>query len=163
MLLKETALVRLLSLRIPSLLFVGPRVQHVYDEVCEITIPLGWRTRNHVGVMYVGVLCAGADLASGLQAAKLIYGRYRDVVLLFADLKAEFLKRADGDVLFRSRQGRQIAEAVRQAHETGERVTIPIEVVATVPRKYGDEPVARFTLGLTLKRRGEARPQPAAA
>jgi acyl-coenzyme A thioesterase PaaI-like protein len=163
MLLKETALVRLLSLRIPSLLFVGPRVQHVDDEVCEITIPLGWRTRNHVGVMYVGVLCAGADLASGLQAAKLIYGRYKDVVLLFADLKAEFLKRADGDVLFRSRQGRQIAEAVRQAHETGERVTIPIEVVATVPKKYGDEPVARFTLGLTLKRRGEARPQPAAA
>ena len=163
MLLKETALVRLISLRIPSLLFLGPRVQHVDDEVCEITIPLGWRTRNHVGVMYVGVLCAGADLASGLQAAKLIYGRYKDVVLLFADLKAEFLKRADGDVLFRSRQGRQIAEAVRQAHETGERVTIPIEVVATVPKKYGDEPVARFTLGLTLKRRGEARPQPAAA
>ena len=163
MLLKETALVRLISLRIPSLLFLGPRVQHVDDEVCEIAIPLGWRTRNHVGVMYVGVLCAGADLASGLQAAKLIYGRYKDVVLLFADLKAEFLKRADGDVLFRSRQGRQIAEAVRQAHETGERVTIPIEVVATVPKKYGDEPVARFTLGLTLKRRGEARPQPAAA
>ncbi|HEY6100807.1 MAG TPA: DUF4442 domain-containing protein, partial [Anaeromyxobacter sp.] len=104
MLLKEKVLVRLISLRIPSLLFLGPRVQRVDDEVCEIAIPLGWRTRNHVGVMYVGVLCAGADLASGLQAARLIYGGpYKDVVLLFADLKAEFLKRADGDVVFRSR------------------------------------------------------------
>ena len=34
----------------------------------------------------------------------------------------------------------------------GERVSLPVEVVATVPRKYGDEPVARFTLGLSLKR-----------
>ena len=69
-----------------------------------------------------------------------------------ADLKAEFLKRADGDVRFRCRDGRRIAEAVRQADETGERVGLPVEVVATVPSRYGDEPVARFTLGLSLKR-----------
>jgi hypothetical protein len=27
-----------------------------------------------------------------------------------------------------------------------------VEVVARVPAKHGDEPVARFTMGLTLKR-----------
>ena len=36
---------------------------------------------------------------------------------------------------------------------TGERVTIPVDVVATVPKRYGDEPVARFTLGLSLKKK----------
>jgi acyl-coenzyme A thioesterase PaaI-like protein len=159
MLLKETALVRLLGLRIPVLLFLAPRVEELDGEGCAVKIRLGWRSRNHLGSMYFGALCAGADLAGGLNAVRAIYGGHRRVSLVFADVRAEFLKRADGDVLFRSRDGRRVADAVRQADETGERVTLPVEVVATVPRKYGDEPVARFTLGLSLKRRGE----PAAA
>jgi acyl-coenzyme A thioesterase PaaI-like protein len=162
MLLKETALVRLLGLRIPVLLFLGPKVLELDDEGCAVEIPLGWRSKNHVGSMYFGALCAGADLAGGLNAARLIYAKgHRKVVLVFADVKAEFLKRADGDVVFRSRDGRKVAEAVRQADATGERVTVPVEIVATVPKKYGDEPVARFTLGLSLKRKGEAKAEAA--
>jgi acyl-coenzyme A thioesterase PaaI-like protein len=160
MLLKETALVRLLSLKIPVLLFLGPRVIELDDEGCAVKIPLGWRSRNHLGSMYFGALCAGADLAGGLNAARLIHQRHRRVSLVFAEVKAEFLKRADGDVLFRSRDGQRIAAAVQRADETGERQTIPVEVVATVPDRYGDEPVARFALGLSLKRRSA---EPAAA
>jgi hypothetical protein len=66
-------------------------------------------------------------------------------------MRAEFLKRADGDVLFKNRDGRRIAEAVERAGATGERVTIPLEVLACVPEKYGDEPVSRFTMTLSLK------------
>jgi acyl-coenzyme A thioesterase PaaI-like protein len=152
MLLKETLLVRALGLRIPMLLFLGPRVMRLDDDGCEVLIPLGLRSRNHVGVMYVGALCAGADLASGLNALRPIRERHRRVVPLFKDLQASFLKRADGDVVFRSDEGRRVAEAVARADQSGERVTIPVEVVARVPEKHGDEPVARFTMGLTLKR-----------
>jgi len=151
-LLKETLFVRLLSLRIPSLLFLGPRVMELDEQGCAVKIPLDLRTKNHLGSMYVGVLCAGADLASGLNAARLIFTKHRDVKLSFKDLSAQFLKRADGDVVFRSRDGVRAREAIERAHATGERVTIPIEVVATVPKKYGEEPVARFTMGLSLKR-----------
>jgi acyl-coenzyme A thioesterase PaaI-like protein len=155
MMLKETALVRLLGLRIPALLFCSPSVLELDDDGCAVGIPLGWRTRNHLGSMYFGVLCAGADLAAGLNAFRLIRTSHREVNLVFADVKAEFLKRADGDVVFRSRQGREVAAAMKQAEETGERVTLPIEIVATVPKKYGDEAVARFTLGLSLKKKSE--------
>ena len=153
MLLKETAFVRLFALQVPVLLFLGPRVLELDDAGCAVQIPLGWRARNHLGSMYFGALCAGADVAGGLVAATLIQRRHRKVKLIFADLKAEFLKRADGDVLFRCRQGAAIRAAVEQADVTGERVTVPVEVVATVPKKYGDEPVARFTMGLSLKRK----------
>ncbi|HET8732339.1 MAG TPA: DUF4442 domain-containing protein [Anaeromyxobacteraceae bacterium] len=149
---RERLLLRLFSLKIPVLLFLGPRIIEVDDDACAIEIPLRLRSRNHVGSMYFGALCAGADVAGGLLAVRLIAARHRRVQLLFSDLKAEFLKRADGDVLFRCRDGQRIAEAVRRADETGERVGTPVEVDATVPAKYGDEPVARFTLGLTLKR-----------
>jgi acyl-coenzyme A thioesterase PaaI-like protein len=157
MLVRETLIVHLLGLRIPSLLFLGPRVMELDDDGCAVKIPLGWRTRNHVGSMYVGVLCAGADLASGLNAYRTIRSGHPKVVPVFKDLRADFLKRADGDVLFRMRDGRRVAEAVRQADETGERITLPVEVVATVPQKYGDDPVARFTMGLSVRRKDASR------
>jgi acyl-coenzyme A thioesterase PaaI-like protein len=153
MLLVQTALVRLLGLRIPALLFFGPRVLELDDEGCAVEIPLTLRSKNHVGSMYFGALCAGADLAAGLNAFDLIRRRYPKVVLIFKDVKAEFLKRADGDVVFRCRDGRAVADAMAQADAGGERVTIPVEVTATVPHKYGEEPVARFALGLSLKRK----------
>jgi len=157
MLLKETALVRLVGLRIPMLLLIGPRVVELDDEGCAVLVPLTWLTKNHlIGAMYFGVLCAGADLAGGLPAAKLIFGRHRNMRLVFGEMRAEFLKRADGDVLFRSRDARRVTEAVRQAAATGERVTVPVEVIATVPKRYGDEPVARFEMSLSVKLAGAA-------
>ncbi len=157
MLVRETVIVNLLGLRIPSLLFLGPRVMELDDEGCAVKLPLGWRSRNHVGSMYVGALCAGADLASGLNAYRTIRSGHPRVVPLFKTLTADFLKRADGDVLFRTREGLRVAEAVRRADETGERITLPVEVVATVPDKYGDEPVARFTMGLSVRRKDASR------
>ncbi len=164
MLLTETALVRLLGLRIPMILFAGPRVLSLDEAGCEVEIPLGWRTRNRlIGAMYFGVLCVGADLAGGLPAARIMLARHPGMKLVFADMKAEFLKRADGDVVFRNRDGPRIVEAVARAAATGERVTIPLAVVATVPSRYGDEPVARFTMGLSLKQPREAAVPPARA
>jgi acyl-coenzyme A thioesterase PaaI-like protein len=153
MLLRETLFVRLFSLRVPVLLFLGPRVESLDEERCAISIPLRWRSRNHVGSMYFGALCAGADLAGGLPAARAIRDGHPRVGLIFADVRAEFLKRADGDTLFTCADVRRIAEAVANADASGERVTFPVEIVATVPSRHGDEPVARFTLGLSLKRR----------
>jgi acyl-coenzyme A thioesterase PaaI-like protein len=157
MLIRETAFLRMFAMRVPVLLFLGPQVVELDEEGCAVRIPLGWRSRNHVGSMYFGALCAGADIAAGLSAFRAIRDGHPKVVPLFKDVKAEFLKRADGDVVFRSGDGRRVAEAVRQADETGERVTIPVEVVATVPEKYGDELVARFTLGLSMRRKDTSR------
>jgi acyl-coenzyme A thioesterase PaaI-like protein len=154
MLLKETALFRLFGLRIPMILFLGPRVLELDDEVCAVEIPLGYRSRNHLGSMYYGALHAGADLTAGGIAMRLIAFRHRNVKLVIKDAQAEFLKRADGDVVFRTRDGKRIRQAVEQAAATGERVTVPAEVIATVPAKYGDEPVARFTLRLSVRRKG---------
>jgi acyl-coenzyme A thioesterase PaaI-like protein len=153
MLLRETLFVRLFSLRVPVLLFLGPRVERLDDERAEVSIRLRWRSRNHLGSMYFGALCAGADLAGGLAAARLIRERHPRVSLVFGDVQGHFLKRADGDVTFTCADGRRIAQAVAAADAGGERVTIPVDVVATVPSKYAGEPVARFTLGLSLKRR----------
>jgi acyl-coenzyme A thioesterase PaaI-like protein len=151
MLVKQTVAVRALGLKIPVLLFLAPQVMELDDEGTAILIQLRYRSRNHLGSMYFGALAAGADLAAGMNAFELIRTRFPRVSIVFKDARMEFLKRADGDVVFRTRDGRKVAAAMEETSRTGERVTIPVEVLATVPSKYGDEPVARFTLGLSMK------------
>ena len=152
--LRETAIVRLFGLqKIPLLFLLAPRVLRLDEAGCEVQIPLRYVSRNHLGSMYVGVLAAGADLASGMNALFAMRKGHPRVLPVFKEMRAEFLKRADGDVHFACAEGHRILEAVARADETGERITLPIEVVATVPSKYGSEPVARFTMGLSLKRK----------
>ena len=158
MLLRETLLLRLIGVgKIPFLFALRPRVLRLDDDVCEVLTKLSYLTRNHVGSMYFGALAAGADCAGGLHAARTIFGLggppYRDVVPIFKSLHADFHKLADGDVLFRCEDGRAVTTAVARADETGERITLPVRVIATVPAKYGDTPVATFTLELSVKKK----------
>jgi hypothetical protein len=102
--------------------------------------------------MYFGVLCAGADCAAGAFAMHLIKKQPENIALVFKDFEAQFLKRAEGDVLFYCDQGKEIAELVALAAASGERVERQFEVVAKVPA-LSDEPVARFKLTLSLKKR----------
>ena len=75
------------------------------------------------------------------------------VAVIFKDMRAEFLKRAEADVHFAVDQGREIVALIEKADASGERENLPVRVVATVPKLLGPEPVARFTLTLSVKRR----------
>ena len=138
--------------KIPLLLYVGASVIDVSPQHMVVRIPLRRRTKNHLGSMYFGVLCAGADCAGGILAMSLIRRQPERISLVFKDFNAEFLKRAEGDVDFCCTQGKEITGLVARAAASGERVERQIEVIATVPT-LSDEPVARFKLTLSLKKR----------
>jgi len=138
-------------LKIPVLAFLTPRVLALGEPRCEIKIPLSRRAKNHLGSMYFAALAAGADAACGLLAWKLIDDSGRKVSLIFKDFHADYLKRADGDVHFICEEGALIKELVAKTIQSGERENLTVNVRATVPSKYGDEPVALFKLTLSLK------------
>lgn len=149
----ETLALRWFGLtKIPLLFYVGISVTELSPERMVVRIPLRRRTKNHLGSMYFGVLCAGADCAAGAFAMHLIKQQPRHISLVFKDFSAEFLKRAEGDVNFSCDQGKEIAELVALAAASDERVERQLDVVATVP-SLSDEVVARFKLTLSLKRR----------
>lgn len=142
-------------LKIPVLFFLSPTVLELNDYRCEIKIPLNRRSRNHLGSMYFASLAAGADCAGGLIAWKLMEEaehRGHKIALIFKDFHAEFLKRAEGDVHFICEDGRAIRQLVERVELSEERESMPVQVIATVPSKFGAEPVAKFTLTLSLKR-----------
>jgi acyl-coenzyme A thioesterase PaaI-like protein len=150
----ETTKLRLWTLaKIPLLFFLRPSVVEADEGRTVIRIPLSRRSRNHLGSMYFGALCAGADLAGALTAMRRIDASGRRISLVFKDVKAQFFKRAESDVLFSCEDGEAVAGLLRRAIESGEREELPVRIVATVPDKLGAEPVAEFVLTLSLKRR----------
>ena len=152
--LKDTLFVRAFGLfKVPMLFYISPVVAEITEQRCVVKVPLNFRTKNHLGSMYFGVLAAGADCAGGLIAMRLIHEGGNQVNLIFKDFHAEFLKRAEGDTYFTCEDGPGITDLVKRAVETGERVEMPVKIVATTPRKLGDEPVAKFTLTLSLKKK----------
>jgi acyl-coenzyme A thioesterase PaaI-like protein len=155
--LKQTVKLRALGfLKIPVLFFLSPSVVELNDYRCVVKIPLTRRSKNHLGSMYFGALAAGADCAGGLIAWKFAdefhtKKKSKRIHLIFKDFKAEFLKRAEGDVYFTCEEGQQIRELVEKVGSSGERHHIPIHITATVPKKTGKEPVAHFVLTLSMK------------
>lgn len=137
--------------KIPLLFFVLPRVVRATEKEVEIRIPLNCRTRNHLKVMYIGALVAGADCAAGWTALKEAKKSGARAAILFKNFRADFLRRAESDVYFTCRDGEKIRGAVVEAIRTKERVNLPVQVTATTPKVSGEEPVAKFELTLSLK------------
>jgi acyl-coenzyme A thioesterase PaaI-like protein len=139
--------------KVPMLFYIRPSVKILTEEKCVVKIPLSRRTKNHLNSMYFGALAAGADLAGGIAAMKLIHESGERISLSFKEFQANFLKRAEGDTYFTCNQGKEIKEFVSRVSKSSERENMPITITATCPDKLGEEAVAEFTLILSLKKK----------
>lgn len=152
--LKETVILRGFSLlRIPLIAFLGPRVELINEQRVDISIPLGYRSKNHLGCMYFGALAAGADLALGYMAFREFHKRNLRLEIIFKNFQADFIKRAKADVTFTCEQGDALRAMIEDCLQTTERITREFEVIATTPSLTGSEPIARFRMGLSMKNR----------
>ena len=131
--------------------FIRPKIIDVNNEGVTLFMPLDRRTRNHVHSMYIGAMVVGVDLVTGFTAMLKILESKKNIILIFKDLEANFLKRAEGDVHYICKESKAIATAVEETIQTGERVNLVVPVIATVPNHFGDEPVATFTITLSMK------------
>lgn len=155
--LKLTAFINGLSLlKLPLLAFASPRVVESSDQRAVVKVPLGWRTRNHLGVMYFGALAMGAELSIALKAVQSIQKSGQRIDFLFKDFKAEFLKRADGDVHFVCEEANRVHELIQLAAGSADRHEAVFQGKAFVPKK-GSEPVMTYQLTLSVKNRSKGR------
>ena len=149
---KATFLIRTFGfLKVPLIWYCKPKVLSISEDLVEVKIPLNRKTRNHVRSMYFGVLAVGADVTGAMIAMDIIKKSNRKINLLFKDFNADFLKRSEGDVHFICKDGKKITEMIEKVIESQKRVNQSIEVLAYVPEKFKSEPVAKFSLTLSLK------------
>ena len=150
--LRATVFFRFFSfLKIPLISFLAPRILEIDQSHCVVKLRLCRRSKNHLGSMYFGALATGADCAAGFLAHHIIRARGQNISLIFKAVEAQFLKRAEGDVFFSCGDGGRLNAVLHRAVESGKRVEETAEVIARVPSKFGDEPVAIFKLLMSFK------------
>lgn len=134
--------------KIPLIGFVKPRLLLVDEKTVQVKILLRRRTRNHLNSMYFGALAVGADIAGGIHAFYFAELSNSKVSFAFKSMKADFIKRAESEILFESTEGELVKAAMDQSRLTGERINQMIQVKAT--DKNG-ELVAAFEMEVSVK------------
>lgn len=137
--------------KVPLIWLCRPKLLKLDEDEVELLIPLKRRTKNHLNSMYFGVLAVGADVAGGFMAMSKAQQRGKRVSLAFKEVEGKFLKRPEADVIFTCKDGKLIDEMLDETIRSGERINKPVRIVATCPSLYGDEPMAEFSLVLSLK------------
>ena len=149
---KANIFVKILAFtKIPLMFFCRPKIIKINDQQVIVKIPFRRKVKNHVNSMYFGALAVGADLSGAYLAFHHINKTDKKIKLIFKDFHADFLKRAEGDVHFICNDGDKIKALINQVVSKQERCSTTVNVNAFVPSKFKDEPIAKFTLTLSLK------------
>ncbi len=136
--------------KLPLALFAGLRVTELTAEACSVTVPYGWRTQNPFRSTYFAAQAMAAEMSTGALGLALVQSSPKPVSMLIVGLTAEFTKKADQTITFRTTDGAAVAEVFRHTLATGEPVTVTCSTVGTLP----DGTVAsRFTFTWSFKRR----------
>lgn len=155
---KNTLKLRALAaLKIPMIAFVGPAVEYLDETKCVLRVPFGWRTKNQLGSMFFGALTTTADATYGLLYFKLLESRDHKIPGIIKEFQVSFTKRVEADAIFTCNDGNKISALLDRATVSAERVEDWIEVVATVPTKFGAEPVAKFRMLVSMKKSSSSR------
>ncbi len=134
--------------KIPMLGYTRPKLLELTATTVRVKIKLRWRTRNHLQSMYFGALAVGADVTAGIHAFYFAKKMEKKVSFAFKGMEAQFLKRAESDIVFTTTDGNLIQQAIEQSIKTGERVNQPVKVLAT---NTSDEVVAEFIMISSVK------------
>ena len=127
-----------------------PRIIELNDTSIRVAMKKSRISRNHLGSIYLGSLCVGADVAAGFHAFYFARRENLTISLAFAGMKANFLRRADGNVIFESTSGELVMKKLQESASSGERETfsVPVHVYS---EKDAAEQIAEFEMDLSVK------------
>jgi acyl-coenzyme A thioesterase PaaI-like protein len=134
--------------KIPLIGFVRPRLIELSDEKVAIKIKFRRRTKNHLNSMYFGALSVGADVAGGIHAFYFAEKMNKKVSFAFKSMHAEFLKRAETDVIFECNEGAKIESIISESFEKQIRINQFVRVEA---KNLSNEIVATFYMEISVK------------
>jgi hypothetical protein len=116
--------------KLPSAWFMGFRVKDITTEKCEVTLPYSWWSQNPFKSVYFAAQAAAAELSTGALAMLGLQGQ-PPVSMLVADVKGEFLKKANKKITFVCIDAPKIFNAIAETLSTGEGISITVESIGT--------------------------------
>ncbi|MDC1266439.1 DUF4442 domain-containing protein [Crocinitomicaceae bacterium] len=135
-------------MKIPMIRYTRPKLLAIDDTTVRVKIKLRRRTKNHLSSMYFGALSVGADIAGGIQVFYFSKKMDRKVSFAFKGMNAQFLKRAESDIVFESNEGQKIQKAMEKSLKEGSRINDSIMVEA---KNDSGEIVATFKMIVSVR------------
>ena len=135
-------------MKIPMIRYTKPKLLAIDDNTVRVKIKLRRRTKNHLSSMYFGALSVGADIAGGIQVFYFSKKMDRKVSFAFKGMNAQFLKRAESDIVFESNEGQKIQKAMEKSLIEGSRINDSIMVEA---KNDAGEIVATFEMIVSVR------------
>ena len=135
-------------MKIPMIRYTKPKLLAIDDTTVRVKIKLRRRTKNHLNSMYFGALSVGADIAGGIQVFYFSKKMDRKVSFAFKGMNAQFLKRAESDIIFESNEGQKIQKAMEKSLIEGSRINDSILVEA---KNDSGEIVATFEMIVSVR------------
>ena len=135
-------------MKIPMIRYTKPKLLAIDDNTVRVKIKLRRRTKNHLSSMYFGALSVGADIAGGIQVFYFSKKMDRKVSFAFKGMNAQFLKRAESDIVFESNEGQKIQKAMEKSLIEGSRINDSIMVEA---KNDSGEVVATFEMIVSVR------------
>ena len=135
-------------MRIPLIGYTNPKLLSIDDQSVRVRIRLRRRTKNHLNSMYFGALAVGADIAGGIQVFYFSKMLGKEISFAFKGMNAQFIKRAESDIIFESTQGELVKAAIDKSIAEKIRVNESIEVRAI---NDAQEIVAKFDMIISVR------------
>ena len=98
--------------------------------------------------MYFGALAVGADIAGGIQVFYFSKMLGKEISFAFKGMNAQFIKRAESNIIFESTQGELVKAAIDKSIAEKVRVNESIEVRAI---NDAQEIVAKFDMIISVR------------
>jgi len=134
--------------RMPMGFFAGLRVDKFDTNEAVVSLPFNGITKNPFRSVYFGAQAMAAELSTGVLAMDAVIDSKKNISMLVFDMKAHFSKKAVSRVSFRCEQGDEIRQAIQQAIDTKEGVTVEVKTIGT--DREGDV-VSEFNYTWTFK------------
>jgi acyl-coenzyme A thioesterase PaaI-like protein len=115
--------------RMPMGFFAGLRVDKFDTNEAVVSLPFNGITKNPFRSVYFGAQAMAAELSTGVLAMDAVIDSKKNVSMLVFDMKAHFSKKAVSRISFRCDQGGEIRDAIQQAIETKEGVTVEVKSI----------------------------------
>jgi hypothetical protein len=141
-----------LLFKLPLAWVAGCRVNRIDAQGCQISMPYGWRNQNPFQSIYFAAQSMSAEMSTGMLCLLAIEHSGESVAMLVSDNRAQFTKKANGNVTFTCNDGEKMFDAVAETCRTGQPVLVEMRTVGVMDN--GLE-VSNFSFTWTVKKRGE--------
>jgi hypothetical protein len=123
-------------------------MKDISDTKAVTTVKHGWKNQNPFNSMYFAVQAMAAELSTGALVMRKIAESGQKISMLVANNNSSFTKKATGRIFFTCEDGALLDNAIKQAIETGEGVTVWMK---SIGRNTDGEQVSVMNFEWTLK------------